>query len=315
MGYALSIVQGEERRVQGYKVSHSLDCSDHILQTDRTDELMLEMFRHSIQLSKVPPAAIGDICVGTVLTPDAMYKARGAALAAGIPESVPIQCINRFCSSGLMATTTIANQIRAGQIEIGLAVGVESMSEKSVSSFGRLSMMSEYLWHSPDNAGPVLSDEVGANTAARDGCQPMGWTSENVGAEFNIPREEIDAFAAQSYQRAEHAQKAGYFAREIVPFTAYEKDPVTGARKKIQVSQDDGIRPNTTKEGLGKIRPAFPKWGNLTTGGNASQVTDGAAAVMLMTRRKAEELGLPILAKYITTAVAGKTFPSILYWC
>lgn len=135
----------------------------------------------------------------------------------------------------------------------------------------------------------------------------MGWTSENVAAEFNISREEQDDYAATSFQRAEVAQKAGYFAQEIVPFAVYQNDPSTGERRRVVVTEDDGIRRGTTKEALQKIRPAFPQWGKATTtGGNASQITDGAAAVLLMSRRKAEELGLTILAKHITTAVAGR---------
>ncbi|EEB88434.1 hypothetical protein MPER_13738, partial [Moniliophthora perniciosa FA553] len=103
----------------------------------------------------------------------------------------------------------------------------------------------------------------------------MGWTSENVAADFNITREEQDEFAARSHQRAEHAQKAGYFAKEIVPFTVFQKDPATGEKRQITVSADDGIRPGTTKGKLAKIRSAFPQWGNsATTGGNASQITD-----------------------------------------
>lgn len=134
----------------------------------------------------------------------------------------------------------------------------------------------------------------------------MGWTSENLAADFNVSRAEMDEFAALSFQRAEHAQKAGIFNHEIVPFTAYVNDPETGKRTTKVITQDDGVRYGTTKEALGKIRPAFPQWGRAqTTGGNASQITDGAAAVLLTTRRKAEELGLKILAKYITTAVTG----------
>lgn len=134
----------------------------------------------------------------------------------------------------------------------------------------------------------------------------MGWTSENVAAEFSVTREEQDEFAALSYQKAEHAQKAGYFDKEIVPFTVFQKDPATGEKKKVTVTRDDGIRYGTTKETLSKIRAAFPQWGNsTTTGGNASQITDGAAAVLLMTRRKAESLGLTILGKHVSTAVAG----------
>lgn len=136
----------------------------------------------------------------------------------------------------------------------------------------------------------------------------MGWTSENVAADFGLTRDEMDDFAAKSYQKAELAQKSGYFDAEIVPFTAYQKDS-SGNREKVVITKDDGIRYGTTKESLSKIRAAFPQWGNsLTTGGNASQITDGAAAVLLMSRRKAQELGLPILAKYISTALSGQLF-------
>jgi len=252
-----------------------------------TDELMLEIFKQSIAHGGVEPSIIGDICVGTVLTSDPVYHARGAALTAGYPESVPVQCINRFCSSGLMATTTIANQIRTGQIDIGLAVGIESMSEN------------------PDKGGPIQTAEIANNHPANDCPKPMGWTSENVATDFGVTREEMDDFAAQSYKKAERAQKAGYFDREIVPFTAYKKN-FSGVREKVTISKDDGIRYGTTRESLSKIRAAFPQWGTAsTTGGNASQITDGAAAVLLMSRRKAQELGLTILAKFVTTAVAG----------
>ncbi|KIY70157.1 thiolase [Cylindrobasidium torrendii FP15055 ss-10] len=253
----------------------------------KTDELMLEMYKQVIAHGNIDPAIVGDICVGTVLTADEMYHARGAALAAGFPDTVPVQCINRFCSSGLMAVTTIANQIRAGQISVGLAIGVESMSSN------------------PDNGGPEQSPLVSCNSAAADCPKRMGWTSENVAEEFNVTREEQDAFAALSFQRAEHAQNAGYFDNEIVPFTVFQTDS-NGERKRVVVSKDDGIRPGTTAESLSKLRPAFKDWGrSTTTGGNASQITDGAAAVLLMTRRKAEELGLKIIGKHVSTAIAG----------
>ncbi|EPQ60511.1 3-ketoacyl-CoA thiolase [Gloeophyllum trabeum ATCC 11539] len=254
----------------------------------KSDELLTEMFRKAVSTSKVDPSLIGDICVGTVLSPSPTYEARTAAIAAGIPESVPVQTVNRFCSSGLMAVTIISNQIRAGQIDIGLAVGVDSMSAN------------------PDNGAPALNEEIMSNPAANDATKPMGWTSENVAGDFKISRDEMDEFAAISFQRAEAAQKAGYFDKEIVPFDVPTKDPVTGGRTKVQVTKDDGIRYGTTKATLGKVKPAFPQWPpSQTTGGNASQITDGAAAVMLMSRRKAEELGLPILAKHVTTSVAG----------
>lgn len=105
---------------------------------NRSDELLTEMFRNVIANSGIDPALIQDICVGNVLTPAPTFEARAASLAAGIPESTPVQVINRFCSSGLMALTTISNQIRAGQIEIGLAVGSESMSAQYVQNLERV---------------------------------------------------------------------------------------------------------------------------------------------------------------------------------
>ncbi|KAF8913020.1 Thiolase, N-terminal domain-containing protein [Gymnopilus junonius] len=249
---------------------------------------MLEMFKQVVSHSKVEPGAVGDICVGTVLTPNAGYFARAAMLAAGFPETVPIQVINRFCSSGLMAVTTVANQVRSGQINVGLAIGVESMSEN------------------PDQGGPDFSDLISSNAASNDCKERMGWTSENVAAEFNISREEQDAFAAESFRRAEEAQKRGYFAKEIVPFTVLQKEANSDRRVPVVIKEDDGIRYGTTEQALAKIKPAFPQWGNsTTTGGNASQITDGAAAVLVMSRREAEKRGLPILAKHITTAIAG----------
>ncbi|KAJ6574947.1 3-ketoacyl-CoA thiolase [Mycena capillaripes] len=272
------------------------------LKDARVDELMLEMFKHTITHSKVDPAIVGDICVGTVLTPDANYHARAAALAAGFPDSVPIQTINRFCSSGILfpshcrcnayflleQVTTIANQIRSGQIEVGLAIGIESMSQN------------------PDKGGPTQSELIASNEASRDCSQRMGWTSENVASDYDISRRDQDEFAAISFQRAEAAEKAGFFTNEIIPFTVFSKDPKTGERTRVTITKDDGIRYGTTGETLSKIRSAFPQWGkSTTTGGNASQITDGAAAVLLMTRRKAETLGLRILAKHVTTSVAG----------
>ncbi|KAG8965590.1 hypothetical protein FRC03_000398 [Tulasnella sp. 419] len=251
----------------------------------RSDELLTSMFKAAITKSTIDPALIGDICVGTVLAQGAGYEARGAAIAAGIPLSTPVQVINRFCSSGLMAITTIANQIRVGQIDIGLAVGIESMS------------------FNPDMGAPKPSEEILAHAVARDCKEPMGWTSENVANDFYITREEMDQWAATSFQRAERAQQAGYFKDEIAPLEGFAVTPE--GRKRITVTEDDGIRAGTTAEGLGKIRSAFPQWGGKTTGGNASQITDGAAAVLLMRRSKAEELGLKVIAKYITTSVAG----------
>ena len=121
----------------------------------------------------------------------------------------------------------------------------------------------------------TFSEEVLKNQESADCLQPMGQTSENVGSDFNISREVQDKYAAESYRRAEEAQKAGWFDDEIVPITTKVKDPKTGEVKQVTLTKDEGIRYGTTAESLGKIRPAFPKFGNRSTGGNSSQVTDG----------------------------------------
>jgi acetyl-CoA acyltransferase 1 len=190
--------------------------------------------------------------------------------------------VNRFCSSGLKAVQDIANQITTGSIEIGVAVGAESMTTGG----DRLTR-------------PFVDEIVNADQDAKDCLQPMGQTSENVAKDFNITREQQDLFAAESFQRAEAAQEKGWFDDEIVPITV-QKDG-----QSVTLTKDEGIRPGTTYESLSKIRPAFPEYGDRSTGGNSSQVTDGAAAVMLMKRSKALELGQPILAKYVSATVAG----------
>jgi len=146
---------------------------------------------------------------------------------------------------------------------------------------------------------------IKATQEAADCMQPMGQTSENVGKDFNISRAMQDRFAAESFQRAERAQKAGWFDDEIVPITVEVKDPKTGEVKLVTLTKDEGPRYGTTFESLQKIKPAFPDFGDKSTGGNSSQVTDGAAAVLLMKRSKAIELGQPILAKYVGSTVAG----------
>ena len=147
--------------------------------------------------------------------------------------------------------------------------------------------------------------EILKNQESADCMQPMGQTSENVGKDFDITREAQDRYAAESYRRAEIAQKSGWFDDEIVPITTEVKDPKTGEKKTVTLTKDEGPRWGTTFESLSKIRPAFPDYGDKSTGGNSSQVTDGAAAVLLMRRSRAIELGQPILAKYVGATVTG----------
>jgi len=239
--------------------------------------------------SNIDPSLVEDVCLGNVLSPMPVYVARGAVLAAGYPVTTSASVATRFCSSGLLSIQSIANQIKAGDIKIGIAVGAESMSTNPDNG-------------QPDSVGVAISE----HPQAQDASQPMGWTSENVARDFNVRREAQDAYAAKSFQKAEAAQKAGWFADEIVPITTTVKDPKTGDIKTVTVTADDGIRPGTTAEGLGKIRAAFPQWSpSTTTGGNASQITDGAAGVLLMRRSTAEALGQPILGRFVAATVSG----------
>lgn len=233
------------------------------------------------------PELVEDICMGNVSDGKAAYKARAAALAAGFPNTTGASSVNRFCSSGLKATADIAHAIAAGSIEIGLAAGAESMTAGG------------------DAVDAPFDEEVlGQSQEARDCVEAMGWTSENVARDFGLTREALDAYAAESFRRAEAAQNAGWFDDEIVPVTTKVKG-ADGELKTVTLTRDEGIRPGTTAEALGKIRPAFPQWGPMTTGGNASQVTDGASAVVLMKRSKAVQLGVPVLAKYVGSTIAG----------
>jgi acetyl-CoA acetyltransferase family protein len=208
-------------------------------------------------------------------------------LAAGFPHTAGANSVNRFCSSGLKAVQDVANQIAEGSIEIGVALGAESMSAGG------------------DRLEKPFHSEILKNQESQDCMQPMIQTSENVGDDFNITRQMQDTYAAESFRRAEVAQKAGWFDDEIVPITTTVKDPKTGEEKTVTLTKDEGPRYGTTFESLSKIRPAMPQFGNKTSGGNASQVTDGAAAILLMKRSKAIELGQPILAKFVGATVAG----------
>ncbi|KAH8883117.1 acetyl-CoA acetyltransferase [Thozetella sp. PMI_491] len=237
--------------------------------------------------SNLDPALVEDIAMGNVSDGKAAYKLRAAALAAGFPNTAGAYSLNRFCSSGLKATADIAHSISSGSIEVGIALGAEQMTIGG------------------DRLEAPFDEQVTSQSQESKDCmEPMGWTSENVSRDFGITREEMDKFAAESFRRAEEAQKAGWFDDEIVPIATKIKGP-DGQVKEIVVTKDEGIRPGTTAEGLGKIRAAFPQWGPTTTGGNASQVTDGAAAVLLMKRSTAIKLGQPILAKYVGSTVAG----------
>ncbi|XP_028623248.1 3-ketoacyl-CoA thiolase B, peroxisomal-like [Grammomys surdaster] len=249
------------------------------------DELLSAVLTAVLQDVKLKPEQLGDISVGNVLQPGAgVVMARIAQFLSGIPETVPLSTVNRQCSSGLQAVANIAGGIRNGSYDIGMACGVESMS---LSERGN-----------PGN----ISSRLLENEKARDCLIPMGITSENVAERFGISRQKQDAFALASQQKAASAQSRGCFHAEIVPVTTTVLDG-KGDKRTITVSQDEGVRPSTM-QGLAKLKPAF-KDGGSTTAGNSSQVSDGAAAVLLARRSKAEELGLPILGVLRSYAVVG----------
>lgn len=251
-------------------------------------DLLHGAFKALIERSGIDPSLVEDIAVGSVLAPGGgATEFRAAALAAGFPVTAAVKSLNRQCSSGLQACVDIANAIKAGMIEIGVGAGSESMSTQ----------------YGP-NAVAELSSLLESDTEAKNCKVPMGVLSENMAKDKGISRAAQDAFAAQSFQRAAAAQKKGLFDEELAPLTVKWTDPKTDEEKTITVSRDDGVREGVTAESLSKIRPAFAKDGSIH-GGNASQISDGAAAVLLMKRSTAERLGQKILGKYVQASIVG----------
>lgn len=229
----------------------------------------------------ISPKDIQDICIGNVLCPADAVVARMAQLSAGIPYTTPISTNNRQCSSGLQAVAHIVNAIRSGQIDIGIGGGFESMSSHPMQK----QPMPNVDW-----------DVMKSCKDAMDCLIPMGVTSENVSKKFGLTRKSLDEFASKSHEKAALARDRGLFEDEIIAVG--------------DICHDDGIRPGTTAEKLAKLKPVFDKNGS-TTAGNSSQLTDGAAAVLLMTRQEAERRGLPILGVWRSYVVKGVP-PSIM---
>lgn len=250
------------------------------------DELLSAVMSAVLRDVGLSADKLGDVCVGNVLQPGAgALMARVAHFLSGFPETVPVYTVNRQCSSGLQALLNVAGAIRSGSIDLGLACGVESMSLRSIGEPGDLSSR--------------LTD----NDKARDCIIPMGITSENVAERFGISREKQDAFALSSQLKAARAQSSGLFEQEIVPVTTRLVD-ADGNERQVTVSKDDGVRPGTTLTGLAKLRPAFRPDGS-TTAGNSSQVSDGAAAVLIGRRSAVAALGLPVFGVLRSSAVVG----------
>ena len=216
-------------------------------------------------------AIVQDVVVGNCTAPGGgQIVSRMAGLAAGFPIQSTLMTVNRQCSSGLQACASIAAAIKAGQIDCGVAAGVESMT----------------LHYGPAAMPMGVSDKV-MEGEAKDGLTPMGITSDTVAQRFDISRKDQDEYSALSHQKAERAQKEGYFDKEIVPMTAIWTDPKSGDEKQVRAERDDGVRANVSPAAMAKLRPAFNEDGT-TTAGNSSQVTDGAAAVLMMRRSFAD---------------------------
>lgn len=252
-------------------------------------DLLVHTLKSLISRSKIDPSLVEDVAVGNVLAPGAgATEYRAAALVAGFPESTAVKTLNRQCSSGLQACVDIANAIRSGMIEIGVGSGVESMSSQY--GPGAVTEFSELLESHPE---------------AKNCKVPMGNLSEKMAKDRSISRKDQDAFAASSYQKALKAQQAGKFDEELEPLQNVKFiDPKTDEEKTITVAKDDGIRDGITAESLAKIKPAFAKDGSIHAG-NASQISDGAAAVLLMKRSTAERLGQKIIGKFVSSSVVG----------
>jgi len=257
------------------------------------DTLLAAVLKASIDETGLPYDAIGDVCVGNVqLGGSYAGPARMAQFVAGFPETVPLNAVNRQCSSGLQAVANIANAIAAGQIDGGIGAGVESMTHGGGVSKG-----------SKMEAPPLDLNVMFEHKLAADSLVPMGITSENVASRYGISRIDQDRFAARSHENALKATASGHFRKEIVPVTVTWEDDDDNEHSKV-VDADDGPRPGSTPEKLAKLKPAFQEGGS-TTAGNASQVSDGAAAVVLLKRSKAQELGVPILGAYRGFQVVG----------
>jgi acetyl-CoA C-acetyltransferase len=245
----------------------------------------------ALERAKVDPNDVGEVILGQVLTAaQGQNPARQAAIGAGISHEAPAWGLNQVCGSGLRAVVTAAQQIAAGDAEIVVAGGQESMSQSVHAAHMR----------NGTKMGPVEF----VDTMIKDGLWDafhgyhMGVTAENVARQWQITRDQQDAFAVASQNKAEAAQKAGKFKDEIVPVT------IKTRKGETVVSEDEYIRAGAKLEDVAKLRPAFDKEGTITAG-NASGINDGAAVVVLMTAAEAKRRGLKPLARIASWAQAG----------
>jgi acetyl-CoA acyltransferase len=249
------------------------------LRNTRPDDLAALVIRRLLEKHPaIAPEEIDDVILGCAM-PEAesgMNMARIAALRAGLPDSVPGVTINRFCSSGLQAIAMAADRIRSGSAQIIIAGGAESLS--------MIPMAGNKFAPNPWMVDHLPQIYMG-----------MGLTAEQVQNKYGISRQDADQFAYRSHQNALHAQAEGKFDDELVPV------PLNGS---AMLTKDEGPRADTSPEALAKLKPVFQSDGTVTAG-NSSQTSDGAAAAIVMSDKKAEELGLKPMARFVSFAVAG----------
>jgi len=257
------------------------------LRGTRPDDLAAVVIAEALRrASGLSAAEIDDVVLGCAM-PEAeqgMNVARQAALLAGLPDSVPAMTVNRFCSSGVQSIAQVAQSIAAGMYDVAVAGGTESMSMV-----------------------PMGGNKVSANPDLMEKhpeiYTSMGATAENVAKRFEVSRADQDAFAAESQRRAAEARTKGIFKEEIIPVRTevFDED---GTPHEVTVTEDTILRPDTTLEGLTKLKPAFNPKGTVTAG-NASPLTDGAAAAVVMSEEKAKALGVKPLGYFVDFQVAG----------
>ncbi len=267
-----------------------------VFRNTRPDDMLAHVLKAAIaQAPGVDVNRIEDAIIGCAMPEgeQGMNVARIGVLLAGLPDTIAAQTINRFCSSGLQAVALAADQIRLGNADLVLAGGTESMS--------MVPMMGNKVALSP----AVFNDD---HVAIAYG---MGITAEKVAEEWKVSREDQDAFALASHQKALAAIKAGEFKSEISPYEVISHVPDLVGNvvqlKKLMVENDEGPRLDTSLEGLAKLRPVFRngQFGGTVTAGNSSQMSDGAAAVLLASEQAIKDYGLTPLARFVSFSVAG----------
>jgi acetyl-CoA C-acetyltransferase len=255
-------------------------------------ELAAAVVREAVKRAGVAPADIGHAVFGNIIHTDAhdMYLARLAAVNGGLPVETPALTLNRLCGSGLQAIVSAAQMIMLGDVDAAVAGGAEVMSR---GLYGSPAMR----WGARMNPTQMLDMMVGALTDPFDDCH-MGVTAENVAAKWKVTRQDQDALAVASQQRATNAIAKGYFKEQILPIE------VKGKGGMVPFDTDEFVRADVSLEGLAKLKPVFDKNGTVTAG-NASGINDAAAAVVLMERAAAEARGLKPLGRLVAYAHAG----------